>query len=1201
MRVIGWLFLLACPLLAQQISSYSARRDLCELPTDMWNGQTCASQGLDMKFLGRPGDQLPNFGGPFGSNVHGQWGGTKWTDPDFGTTWVRGTDAADMPNVSSASGGNNNFWEVGDNGIIYANTGGNQAIKYFDPVNIAVKDSRIQGQGGSTGTLGADTTHFPGGTQGNHGLSWSGLSPYTVIEIASATGSMIVNKAVIDPATDTIRHSVTADNNGFPYQFDGTVCLPAGYDPGWVGTFNVSSDDTTMGWASSTKNSQGTGTDIEIYRVKQGCRHLDTNSWDIKGEWGCSYIEGNLAAGCIGPASAPAMSDDPGICGALPLPCTLVHAGVGAVLIHDANQTNGADFLYFSGPGDGDDGSGTTWEIPTNMVRSCWLLPGCAGHGAKGTQNVFRGGKVIRISYQHPVVGGAINPGTQNFCHQREPGDSTIGFDTDAHGSNNNQNSDDSNPVFFFTTAVPALRTGYPALYWQEIVAVPVDGSCDNPWRVGHNWNTGSEQFFSQSNSIGIVSQTGKFAYVLSDGFQTLGNLNGSATCNQLTATTLWDNDTAFTSGTQVYIKSNGNIWKATNSGTSAHPAASPLTKQRFPTTISSASQSGSTVTLTLSTPLVGGSTATGWQVAEVITIQVSGMSVGGYNGTFDNATVVDTTHVTYTTTAGLAPSTGGTLYNAARDNGIIWINMGVSDCRGDIFIAALQTAHPPAAQTVNLDPSVSNSAACVDVNNPTSGCNKPSPAMNTQAGFSAAQTQIINPTAGSVSLSDIRQYLYANATTRGICHYMPWFLNTGTNNGHFNIGMDESNSAQATVQMNEMQAVGCNIIGIDYYGTHPNKAFNLTVTNTVNSIIASSPSSFPKLALVLDQGALNNSTAATTPVVLQACAPGSGDKSACLIANANNTLDNMAQNYLYKSYYETWNNHPLVMLFIDTSSYPGTNFTTVYTAIQSHIATGNSCGTGCTYTVNPVLIGRNSGDLTQSGLDGAFAWNNPPAFVNSSPSTQFCWNSPACNSFDYYDNFYTIARANSSKLPIGFISKGFDNSNASFAPTKQIISQECGQVVSLTAAKIGSNGYSQSSQLPYVQVVWNDYEEGTEVETGIDPCWTMGATLSNSIVSWTMAKTDNTYATTSTLNRIRIIAVNSTQSLVLVDNIPVATSGSQSIAGLLPPGTWSVYVEAVGNSMIRNVFAPSAQASIIPARSTVQGNLKISGNVKVN
>jgi hypothetical protein len=70
---------------------------------------------------------------------------------------------------------------------------------------------------------------------------------------------------------------------------------------------------------------------------------------------------------------------------------------------------------------------------------------------------------------------------------------------------------------------------------------------------------------------------------------------------------------------------------------------------------------------------------------------------------------------------------------------------------------------------------------------------------------------------------------------------------------------------------------------------------------------------------------------------------------------------------------------------------------------------------------------------------------------------------------------------------------------NASFASwgSHRIMGQQCGNTWIRSFSKFNSM-YNSSKQLPVLQLVtWNNYEEGTEIESGIDNCLTVGASLS--------------------------------------------------------------------------------------------------------
>ena len=54
------------------------------------------------------------------------------------------------------------------------------------------------------------------------------------------------------------------------------------------------------------------------------------------------------------------------------------------------------------------------------------------------------------------------------------------------------------------------------------------------------------------------------------------------------------------------------------------------------------------------------------------------------------------------------------------------------------------------------------------------------------------------------------------------------------------------------------------------------------------------------------------------------------------------------------------------------------------------------------------------------------------------------------------------------------------------------MIAEHCGQVLLKTANEISKYFGGSNPQIPYLQVItWNESEEGTAVEDGIDNCYT--------------------------------------------------------------------------------------------------------------
>src|SRR5206468_2218588 len=151
------------------------------------------------------------------------------------------------------------------------------------------------------------------------------------------------------------------------------------------------------------------------------------------------------------------------------------------------------------------------------------------------------------------------------------------------------------------------------------------------------------------------------------------------------------------------------------------------------------------------------------------------------------------------------------------------------------------------------------------------------------------------------------------------------------------------------------------------------------------------------------------------------------------------------------------------------------------------------------------------------------------------------------------------------SQLAIGVLYKAFDDNNASWSGNR-VIAQECGQVLMNTAGEISKYYGGSNPQLPYVQLAtWNDYEEGTAVEGGIDNCYSVSASMLGNVVNWSLVASDGAYASTSTVHHFNVYFADANGTLFSAGaNLPV-TQNSLDLSQAVPPGTWTVYVEMVG------------------------------------
>ena len=113
--------------------------------------------------------------------------------------------------------------------------------------------------------------------------------------------------------------------------------------------------------------------------------------------------------------------------------------------------------------------------------------------------------------------------------------------------------------------------------------------------------------------------------------------------------------------------------------------------------------------------------------------------------------------------------------------------------------------------------------------------------------------------------------------------------------------------------------------------------------------------------------------------------------------------------------------------------------------------------------------------------FDGFYAWVNPGKQgwqPNGSDWGQ-----------QYLDNFYkTMVTQYPDKIAVGAAWPGFNDSKASWSRNRKMDSR-CGQTFNDTL-RMFRRYYTPEHQLPFLMIeTWNDYEEGTDIEKGVDTC----------------------------------------------------------------------------------------------------------------
>ena len=201
-----------------------------------------------------------------------------------------------------------------------------------------------------------------------------------------------------------------------------------------------------------------------------------------------------------------------------------------------------------------------------------------------------------------------------------------------------------------------------------------------------------------------------------------------------------------------------------------------------------------------------------------------------------------------------------------------------------------------------------------------------------------------------------------------------------------------------------------------------------------------------------------------------------------------------------------------------------------------------------------PRFLFQDNGGFTHAISDGSYSWVMPWA-------TDY--------GMGYLDSFYGTGLAFAEKETMGAAYKGFSDSLASWG-SGRFMDQQCGKTWLQTFAKVNAL-YNKGKQLPYLQLItWNDYEEGTEIESGIESCFSLQVSVSGNSLQWSIGGDESTvdhYSVYSSKDGKNLTKLTDTKTGVHLVNLC-------SLA--IPPGDSQLYVQAAGKpSMANRMPAP--------------------------
>lgn len=389
--------------------------------------------------------------------------------------------------------------------------------------------------------------------------------------------------------------------------------------------------------------------------------------------------------------------------------------------------------------------------------------------------------------------------------------------------------------------------------------------------------------------------------------------------------------------------------------------------------------------------------------------------------------------------------------------------------------------------------------------------------ANNTSTAQSFVAQSNGNSGAGNVSKINIHRLLYPGATTKVYAHLMLWF--GGSN--HMNIGYSSTDAQQVHRQVTDMVSRGIDGVIIDWYG--PNNSIDQATKLVMTEAEAHPGFTF---AIMVDQGAIQwNSCSGCTPQ-----------------QTLTEQMQYVEQTYFPSKAYMRINGEPVVTNFnIDLS------YSIDWNALSASLSE------------KPQFIFQNNNGFTHVLSNGSYSWVMPT-------TTDYGMN--------YLQSFYGNGLASGAEQTVGATYKGFNDSLAAWG-SNRIMGQQCGQTWLKTFSQINSL-YNSGKQLPILQLVtWNDYEEGTEIESGINNCLSVSASVSQNSLHWAINGNENTVD-----HYAAYVSTDGTH-LMPLSHAAVGTTSLNLCSFSIADGNYTFFVQAVGRPSIKNQISSGVKGSL--------------------
>lgn len=380
------------------------------------------------------------------------------------------------------------------------------------------------------------------------------------------------------------------------------------------------------------------------------------------------------------------------------------------------------------------------------------------------------------------------------------------------------------------------------------------------------------------------------------------------------------------------------------------------------------------------------------------------------------------------------------------------------------------------------------------------------------------------NSSAANISKLDIHTLLYPGSRTKVIAHLMPWF----GDKRHMQVGYLSWDQTQIHRQVTDMISRGIDGLIIDWYG--PADDTNITAQRVMNEVEQHPGFTF---VIMVDKGAVQLSPC-------QGCNP-----QQTLIY----LLRYVERFFMTSPAYMRIDGRPVV-----------TNFD-----VEQHFPV-NWKAAAAAMSTDPVILFEDAPGFTHSVTNGSYSWVRPTTKDYG---------------MSYMTKFYKTGLDHPQLHTFGAAYKGFNDTLASWG-LNRIMGQQCGETWLQTFAKINSL-YDSTNQLELLQLpTWNDYEEATEIESGIDNCISVSAKTSGNSLQWKLSGKGQE----DTIDHYQVYISTDGKNLMPLERLETGTHSMNLCSYSPADGKYTLYVQGVGKPTIRNQMS---QAVIFQANCDAQ------------